>query len=61
MHLNILKARDNGFVTEPGVKVRIDDTALFKKGSESRWSDEIHVVKEAREKTAMLTDGTTHK
>ena len=63
MHLNILKARDNGFVTDlkPGDKVRIDDTALFKKGSESRWSDEIYVVKEARGKTVMLTDGTTHK
>ena len=63
MHLNILKARDNGFVTDlkPGDKVRIDDTALFKKGSESRWSDEIHVVKEARGKTVTLTDGTTHK
>ena len=63
MHLNILKARDNGFVTDlkPGDKVRIDDTALFKKGSESRWSDEIHVVKEASGKTVTLTDGTTHK
>jgi len=63
MHLNILKARDNGFVTDlkPGDKVRIDDTALFKKGSESRWSDEIHVVKEATGKTVTLTDGTTHK
>ena len=31
MHLNILKARDNGFVTDlkPGDKVRIYDTALF--------------------------------
>ena len=63
MHLNILKARDNGFVTDlkPGDKVRIDDTALFKKGSKSRWSDEIHVVKEATGKTVTLTDGTTHK
>ncbi len=63
MHLNILKARDNGFVTDlkPGDKVRIGDTALFKKGSESRWSDEIHIVKEATGKTVTLTDGTTHK
>jgi hypothetical protein len=46
MHFNIQKARQNGFVTdlEPGVKVRIDDTTLFKKGTESRWSDQVHVV-----------------
>ena len=33
MHLNLLKARDNGFVTDlnAGDKVRIDDTAMFKK------------------------------
>ena len=63
MHLNILKAHDNGFVTDltPGDKVRIDDTALFKKGTESRWSDEVHVVKEASGKTVTLTDGTTHR
>ncbi len=59
MHLNILKAHDNGFVTDlkPGDEVRIDDTALCKKGTESRWS----VVKEASGKTVTLTDGTTHK
>jgi hypothetical protein len=63
MHLNIQKAQHNGFVTdlEPGDKVRIDDTALFKKGTESRWSDQVHVVQSASGKTVMLTDGTTHK
>ena len=63
MHLNILKAHDNGFVTDlkPGDKVRTDDTALFKKGTENRWSDEVHVVKEASGKTVILTDGTTHR
>ena len=63
MHLNILKAHDNGFVTDlkPGDKVRIDDTSMFKKGTESRWSDEVHVVKEASGKTVTLTDGTTHR
>jgi hypothetical protein len=63
MHLNMLKAHDNGFVTDlkPGDKVRIDDTSLFKKGTESRWSDEVHVVKEASGKTVTLTDGTTHR
>jgi hypothetical protein len=63
MHLNILKARQNGFITDlkPGDKVRIDDTAMFKKGTESRWSDEVHVVKEASGKTVILTDGTTHR
>ena len=57
MHLNIQKAHQNGFVTdlEPGDKVRIDDTALFKKVTESRWSDEIHIVKSASGKTVMLT------
>ncbi len=42
MHLNILKAYDNGSVTDvkPGDKVRIDDTSHLKKGTESRWSDE---------------------
>ena len=36
MHLNMQKAQQNGFITdlEPGDKVRIDDTALFKKGTE---------------------------
>ncbi len=45
MHLNILKAQQNGFVTalKPGDKVRIDDTSLFNKGTKSRWSDEVHV------------------
>ena len=63
MHLNILKAQQNGFVTDlkPGDKVRIDDTSLFKKGTESRWSDEVHVVKEASGKTVILTDGSTHR
>ena len=63
MHLNILKAHDNGFVTDlkPGDKVRIDDTSMFKKGTENRWSDEVHVVKEASGKTVTLTDGTTHR
>ena len=63
MHLNILKAKDNGFVADlkPGDKVRVDDTAMFKKGTESRWSDEVHVVREASGKTVTLTDGTTHR
>ncbi len=48
---------------KPGDKVKIDDTSLFKKGtdSESKWSDEVHVVKEASGKTVTLTDGTTHR
>ena len=63
MHLNMLKAHDNGFLTDlkPGDKVRIDDTSMFKKGTENRWSDEVHVVKEASGKTVTLTDGTTHR
>ncbi len=46
---------------KPGDKVRIDDTSLFKKGTESRWTDEVHVVKEASGETVVLTDGTTHR
>jgi hypothetical protein len=63
MHLNIIKAQQNGFVTDlkQGDKVRIDDTSLFKKGTESRWSDEVHVVQSASGKSVTLTDGTTHR
>jgi hypothetical protein len=34
MHLNILEAQQNGFVTDPkpGDQVGIDDPSLFKKG-----------------------------
>jgi hypothetical protein len=61
MHLNILKAEQNGFTTDikAGDKVRIDETGLFKKGTESRWSDEVHVVQSASGKTVQLTDGQT--
>jgi hypothetical protein len=63
VHLNIVKPKQNGFVTDlkPGDKVRIDDTSLFKKGTESRWSDEVHVVQSAIGKSVTLTDGTTHR
>ncbi len=63
LHLNIIKAHENGFVTDlkPGDKVRIDDTSMFQKGTENRWSDEVHVVKEANGKTVTLTDGSTYK
>ena len=59
MQLNILKARSNGFVTDltPGDKVRIKDTALFKKGTESRWTDDVFTVESASGKTVILTDG----
>jgi hypothetical protein len=32
-----------------------------KKGTENRWSDEVHVVKEVSGQTVTLTDGTTHR
>ena len=38
-----------------------DDTHLFKKGSENRWSDKIYTVAAAMGKTVALTDGTMHK
>ena len=63
MHLNIVKAEQNGFTTDikSGDKVRIDETALFKKGTENRWSDDVHVVQSASAggKTVQLTDGQT--
>ncbi len=34
---------------------------MLKKGTESRWSDEVHVIREASGKTVTLTDGTTHR
>ncbi len=63
MHLNTQKAQQNGFVTdlEPGDKVRIDDAALFKNCTDSRWSDQVHGVQSASGKTVLLTDGTTQK
>jgi hypothetical protein len=63
MHLNLIKAQQYGFVTDlkQGDKVRVDDTALFKKGTESRLSDEVHVVQSAIGKSVTLIDGTTHR
>jgi hypothetical protein len=63
MHLNIVKAQQNGFVTDlnPGDKVRVDDTSLYKKGTESRWSDEVHIVQSASEKSVTSIDGTTYR
>ncbi len=63
MHFKILKAQDNGFVADlkPGDKVSVNDTAMFKKGTESRSSDEVHVVRQASRKTVTLTDGTRHQ
>ena len=62
LHMNIQKGEQNGFNTDlkAGDKVRIDDTAMFKKGSENRWSDEIYTVASAMGKTVALTDGTMH-
>jgi len=59
LKLNILKAKENGFVTDlsPGDKVRLSDTAMFKKGSENRWTDEVFEVESASGKTVILTDG----
>ncbi len=42
-------------------RVKIDDTSLFKQGTESSWSDEVHVVQSAIGKSVTLTDGTTHR
>jgi hypothetical protein len=63
MHLNIVKAQQNGFVTDlkPGDKVRVDDASLFKKGTKSLWSDEVHVVQSAIGKSVTRTDRTTHR
>ncbi len=60
MHLNIQKTKENGFVADlkPGDKVTIDNAAMFKKGTESRWSDE---VQSASGKSVTLTEDTTYK
>jgi hypothetical protein len=34
---------------------------MFKKGTESRWSDEVHVIQSASGKSVTLTDGTTYE
>ncbi len=59
MHLNLLKGEQNGFTNDKksGDKVRIDDTALFKKGTDNRWSDEIYIVESATGKIDHLTYG----
>ena len=63
LHLNIQKGEQNSFTTDlkAGDKVRIDVTHLFKKGSETRWSDKIYTVAAAMGKTVALTGGTMHK
>ncbi len=63
MHLKILTAKENGSIADlkPGDKVRMDDTALFKKDTKSRWSDEVHVVQSASGKSLALIDGKTHR
>jgi hypothetical protein len=63
LHLNIQKGEQNGFSTDLKAcdKVRINDTAMFTKGSENRWSDKIYTVTAAMGKTVALTDGTMHK
>ena len=57
MHLNMLIGRQNGFVADlkPGDKVRVINTTLFKKETESQWTDEVHVVQSASGKTVQLT------
>jgi hypothetical protein len=40
---------------EPGDKVRIDDTALFKKGTESRWSDQAQSAQAPEQTPVLLT------
>ncbi len=46
IHLNILKAEQNGFTTDlnSGDTVRIDDTPLFKKGTDNRRLDDISLA-----------------
>ena len=44
-----------------GDKVRTDDTRLFKKGTENRWSDEIFNVESAKGKSVTLTNGQVLK
>ena len=57
MDLNMLKGEQNGFTTDlkPGDKVIVRNTTTVKKETESRWSDEVHVVQSASGKTVQLT------
>ncbi len=63
IHLNIHKGEENSFSTDLKLddKVRIDDIAVIKKGTASRWSDEVHAVQSASGKSVTLTDETTHR
>jgi flagellar motor protein MotB len=63
VRLNLAKSKSNVIVQdlEPGDKVRIKETNLFKKGSEAQWSSEIYTVDKAIGKTIFLTDGKKKK
>ena len=39
--------------------MRVSDTAMFKKETESRWINEVYVVQTASGKTVQLSDGKT--
>ncbi len=53
LHINIEKSHVNSSPSDlvPGDKVRIRETNLFKKGTEPRWSDEVHEVEAAKGKS----------
>ncbi len=62
-NLNIVIAQHNEFVTDlkPGDKLRVDDTSLSKKRTESSWSDVVHGVHSASGTSVTFNDVTTNR
>ena len=68
LHLNTEKSRHSNTASKSvqsdlkkDDKVRVRDTAMFKKGTESRWTDEIFTVESTKGKSVTLTDGRSLK
>ena len=68
LHLNTEKSRHSSTISKSvqsdlkkDDKVRVRDTAMFKKGTEARWTDEIFTVESTKGKSVTLTDGRSLK
>ena len=68
LHLNTEKSRHSNTASKSvqsdlkkDDKVRVRDTAMFKKGTEARWTDEIFIVESTKGKSVTLTDGRSLK
>jgi hypothetical protein len=60
---NLDKSKANNMKSdlEKGDKVRINESKIFKKGSEPQWSSKIYIVESARGKTIYLNNGDKKK